>query len=187
MRTRLLAVAGVSALVLPGLARGTSMTTDSVKQTNGTPQTNFEYVFQGDVTSAFTGAKYLNPFANGTQSVTFDGTNTILKFSGTNSIANGTTVQFGYQVSQNLKVLNEYWTPAKTALPALSASVKGGTTGTIKYEIVFATVSGSNGSVGQWSEMPYQSGKTPTLTLTNNSSSTIASSPDNAATGHSAA
>jgi hypothetical protein len=136
----------------------------------------------------------LNPFyylnqqmGNGTTTVTatFNGTNTVVTFTGSNSIP------FGYNFYSNtgqsgqphfglngsggsFTVLSSSWTNTGTTtnLPALSVSAPTLGSGTVKYVTFFADVTSNGQTVGNWFEVPYTGSTIPTFQFTNYTSNT---------------
>lgn len=139
-----------------------------------------------------------NPFAyvnknyfggSGTSSVTATldtNGNTVVTFTGTNPVLS--TYNFSYGSSGNglphvgldgtagnlsLSIISQAWsnTSSSQATPALTVANPNPPGGSTSFVTFFATVTSGSQSTGQWFEVPYTTGTSPQLTLTNYTSS----------------
>lgn len=156
----------------------------------------FVIVFVGDVTSYINTTmtstdKGVNPFANvGTSTVTAtynSMTNaTTVIYTGTTNITSSSSFSYGANSNSlphfgldgtgapQMNVLSQSWmntsNSSSTALPSLAVNVVNPPMPgamNVKYITFFADVTSNGLTVGQWFEVPYTTGTSPQLTLTN--------------------
>jgi hypothetical protein len=111
-------IAGLALLMHAVPAGATWMINKDVEQRLVTAQSNFETVLSGNATAGLSGGQsgVTNPFSNPQRTQSYDGTNTTISWSGSNSISQsfGTKRHFGIfgPGATAPKVIAEYWTPA---------------------------------------------------------------------------
>ena len=139
----------------------------------------FQYVNQNIVMSGTTSVgAALN--GNGNTVVTFTGSNPVLptySFLSGNGLPNfGINGSLGSAIPGGgpaFSVVSQDWSNGSntTPLPTVSAKNPGTLGPTVKYITFFAQVKSNGTTIDQWFEVPYTAGTSPSLTLTNYTSS----------------